>query len=108
MTHRKRFVQLSVPGVILIIVSLFGCAQLSSIIDQAPTADFTATPSTNITTGTQVTLNAQNSSDPQGYTLAYSWTLIGPSRYRRNCWAMLAKTGRISEDEEGRFERSEN
>jgi uncharacterized protein YjdB len=65
--------------IVAALVALTGCALIMGFIDQPPIAAFTTTPSSGALVGSQITLNASTSTDPQGYTLEYSWTLTGPT-----------------------------
>lgn len=68
---------LGVPSVLLLALLpvLIACQYL----EVAPTADFKVSPSTNVTLGTMVTLNASESRDPQSFELSYAWTLTPPA-----------------------------
>jgi len=73
----KRRIGFTVLAISLSLLS--GCAAIDRFIDQPPTAVMTVSPSSGAITGSQITLSAAKSSDPQGYALQYSWTLTVPS-----------------------------
>lgn len=79
MFQRSHLWIIGLSSVVVTVLVLAGCAQVSSLIDQAPTATIKISPSTTVSAGTKVTLDGSESSDPQAYSLTYSWTLSTPT-----------------------------
>jgi YD repeat-containing protein len=65
--------------------------QVVTVTNRAPTASFTVSPG-SVPTGTNTTLNAGGSSDPDGTVAKYEWDLDGNGTYETNTGATATTT----------------
>jgi len=73
--HRNAGVGMAV--VLLVLLSLTGCPSLFE--PQPPVASFIVNPSFGAAVSDTIILNGTTSRDPQGNTLTYQWSLVGPA-----------------------------
>lgn len=85
--------QAGLAALVLASVMISSGCQGFALLDQPPVAKFTVWPSLGaLRVGEAVTLDASESSDPQGYALTYEWELRAPSQ---SLTRLSSTTGKI-------------
>jgi hypothetical protein len=72
--------------------------------NREPTASFSVSPATDVTAGTEVTLDASASSDPDADALTFEWSLSGPDASTASLSSTSGQTSTFTADVGGDFD----
>lgn len=72
--------------------------------NQEPIASFSVAPGTDVAAGTEITLDASASSDPDGDALTFEWSLSGPSGSTASLSSTSSETPTFTADVGGNFD----